>query len=502
MVHVQFIERVQTLTAGGYYGGQVEVPDIYGGAELVVARSEDKQMEVDDGHLFITENTGPYWSARVDCFEAIESMPNELDSDEDDDEDSDGSADEGDDAFAGGPSRRAVANEMDELTVQRLVISADVNSRWGFDEDTLMVGQRFPTKEATKIEITKYAVSISRQYKNKRSDPEYLKVVCVDLNCPGRIRAIQRVGIQKEFEITVLVDHTCELSEPLTRHRNVGTAYVAEKVHHLVSKDISVGPKALMSTIADEVGFPITYSMVRRAKQKVIERMFGTFEEGYNYAPRLLHQIGEANPGSYMNKRERPYPDGGPACFVLDRLFWAFSQTIEAFKYCRPVLSVDGTFLTGKYKGTLLIAMAADGNDQILPVAYAIVESENSESWLWFLINLKLSIVRDIRRVCLISYRNAGLLNAISAIRSLDVDEWRWSDVEHRFCMRHLAANFFARFRSKDLMKTFKKLCMQNQLRKFQAIWAVLEEATARYSGELNPVDLRRYILEQGRIVE
>ena len=33
-------------------------------------------------------------------------------------------------------------------------------------------------------------------------------------------------------------------------------------------------------------------------------------------------------------------------------------------------------------------------------------------------------------------------------------------------------------------MNAFKRMCMQNQLRKFQEIWTALEEATARYSGE------------------
>ena len=192
MVHVQFIERMQAITGGEVcsIGGDTEAAAIYGGAELVVARTEDNPMKVDEGQLVFNDNTNPYWSARVDCFEAIESMPNELDSVEDHDEKSDGSEDEGDHAFGGGPSRRAVADEMDEVTVQQLVISHDVNSRWGFDEDTLMVGQRFPSKDATKIAIAKYAVSISRQYKAKRSNPECLKVVCVDPNCPGRICAI------------------------------------------------------------------------------------------------------------------------------------------------------------------------------------------------------------------------------------------------------------------------------------------------------------------------
>ena len=353
MVYVQFVETMRSRTAdeGSSGGGQLEVAPIYGGAELVVAGTEDNSMGGDGGQLVINGDAGPYWSARVDCFEAIESMPNELDSDECGDEESDSSKEDGPDAFDGAPSQRAVAAEMDELAVQRLVISQDVNSWWGFGDDTLIVGRRFPNKHAVQTAITNYAVSISREYKAKRSNPGCVKVVCVQPNCPGRIRATQRAEIMEEFEITVLVDHTCQLLEPLTRHRNVGAAYVAEKVHHLVSKDISVGPKALMSTIADEVGFSITYSMVKHAKQKVIERMFGTFEEGYNYAPRLLHQIAEANSRTYLNKEERPHPDGVSGRFILDRLFWAFSQTIKAFTYCRPVLSVDGTFLTGKYRG-------------------------------------------------------------------------------------------------------------------------------------------------------
>jgi len=43
---------------------------------------------------------------------------------------------------------------------------------------------------------------------------------------------------------------------------------------------------------------------------------------------------------------------------------------------------VDGTFLTGKYKGQILTAIGVDANQQILPLAFAFVENENKESWL------------------------------------------------------------------------------------------------------------------------
>jgi hypothetical protein len=44
------------------------------------------------------------------------------------------------------------------------------------------------------------------------------------------------------------------------------------------------------------------------------------------------------------------------------------------------VILVDGTFLTGKYRGTLMMAAAVDPENQIVPIAYALAEGENNES--------------------------------------------------------------------------------------------------------------------------
>ena len=65
---------------------------------------------------------------------------------------------------------------------------------------------------------------------------------------------------------------------------------------------------------------------------------------------------------------------------MFRRAFFSLGPCIESFKHCRPVLCVDGTFLTGKYKGQILTATGVDANQQILPLAFAFVESENKES--------------------------------------------------------------------------------------------------------------------------
>jgi hypothetical protein len=48
--------------------------------------------------------------------------------------------------------------------------------------------------------------------------------------------------------------------------------------------------------------------------------------------------------------------------------FWIFGQCVEAFKHCCDVLSIDVTFLTGKYECTMLIAIDIDVDCQLVPL--------------------------------------------------------------------------------------------------------------------------------------
>jgi hypothetical protein len=53
---------------------------------------------------------------------------------------------------------------------------------------------------------------------------------------------------------------------------------------------------------------------------------------------------------------------------------------VEAFKHYCDVLSIDAMFLMGKYEGTMLIAIGIDANRQLVSLAFAIMEKENSGS--------------------------------------------------------------------------------------------------------------------------
>ena len=70
---------------------------------------------------------------------------------------------------------------------------------------------------------------------------------------------------------------------------------------------------------------------------------------------------------------------------VFRRMFICFDACRRGWKDgCRPIIGLDGCFLKGICKGQLLSAVGIDGNNRMFPIAYAVVEVENTETWKWF----------------------------------------------------------------------------------------------------------------------
>ena len=104
-----------------------------------------------------------------------------------------------------------------------------------------------------------------------------------------------------------------------------------------VEENINMGIKSLQKTAEDLIGFPVSYGKARRAKEDIFQRLYGTYEQAYDYAPKLLNQIATANKGTQVFLQHRLHPVNQYER-ILDRIFWAFPQTIQAFHHCRPVL--------------------------------------------------------------------------------------------------------------------------------------------------------------------
>ena len=53
-------------------------------------------------------------------------------------------------------------------------------------------------------------------------------------------------------------------------------------------------------------------------------------------------------------------------------------------KVRRPCICLDGCFLKTLVGGALMSTIGRDGNYQMFPICWDVVEGENENSWRWF----------------------------------------------------------------------------------------------------------------------
>ena len=64
------------------------------------------------------------------------------------------------------------------------------------------------------------------------------------------------------------------------------------------------------------------------------------------------------------------------------------------------IAGVDGCFIKLSTGQQILAATGRDGNNNIYPVAFAVVDKEDTKSWTWFLSELKITIGGESGRFC------------------------------------------------------------------------------------------------------
>ncbi|XP_015939615.1 uncharacterized protein LOC107465137 [Arachis duranensis] len=242
--------------------------------------------------------------------------------------------------------------------------------------------------------------------------------------------------------------HTCLASSISSDHRRLDYHVISVFIMPMVRANASVSIKVLLNATASHYGFRPTYRRVWMAKQKAVALIYGDWDESYNELPRWVLGVQVTMPGSIAVLRTSPVRVRGQldeSKAYFHRLFWTFPPCIEAFRHCKPLVSIDGTYIYGKYGGTLLVAIAQDGNSNILPVAFALIEGENAESLSFFLSHLRQHVTPQLG-LLVISDRHNGIKVALEAPNG----GWLPPAAYRAFCIRHVVANFALTFKSKE----------------------------------------------------
>ncbi|KAL6345799.1 hypothetical protein AAG906_017551 [Vitis piasezkii] len=283
-----------------------------------------------------------------------------------------------------------------------------------------------------------YSLSQHQEYIVVSSTTKLLVLRCKKAEqsqCPWKLRAMVVKGTTSFAINKYNGPHKC-VNPCLNRdHQQLDSNLIAAHIQGMIKAQFTLSVAAIQASIVEKFGYQISYKKASKAKLKALTNLFGDFYKSYAELPHFFIALEQANPGCVVISKT--FPGIMENTEIFQRVFWTFQPSIEGFKHCRPVLSIDGTHLYGKYKGTLMIAMGCDGNNQLFPLAFALTEGENVDSWGWFLACIR-TRVTNRRKLCVISDRHPGIMAAMSDVHL----GWSEPYAYHRVCMPTKIENF------------------------------------------------------------
>ncbi|XP_013689379.2 uncharacterized protein LOC106393193 [Brassica napus] len=250
--------------------------------------------------------------------------------------------------------------------------------------ELVKTGDLFLNKTVLKARFELCAMKHNFHYTVTNSNKSVWCIRCADKVCFWGARAECLKG-STYFIIKKYVGvHSCAPSSKTSAGKTASAKTIGGLIMHKY-EGIKEGPKAkdIVQIMRSDYGCEISDSLAWDSREYAVNAVRGIPEESYGKIPKYLHMLREANP--------------------------VFGQSIRGFsKVMRRVIVVDGTFLKSKFKGVLLVATAIDGNSNLYPIAFGIVDSENEQSWEWFMRQLKV-VVADDNGLAFISDRQVSI---------------------------------------------------------------------------------------------
>jgi len=267
----------------------------------------------------------------------------------------------------------------------------------------------FSTKKDLLHQLKEWHLRKSVQFKVLTSGPKRFSAACLKKECEWKIHA--SYSQSKEcFQVKKYKsEHTCSNEGLLHDHVQCDAGLISNMILATIRTNITITPAEIQALVKTHYFIDIKYDKAWYARKKALEQVYGVDEASYRNLRRFMSNICTTNPGTVVEIQTQRISHN---IEQFQRVFWSFAASIEGFQYCRPVLSIDGTHLFGKFEGTLLIAMGTDANSGLFPLAFAVVEKESGSSWQWFL-SILASRVCTRDRLCIISDRFPGLTNIV-----------------------------------------------------------------------------------------
>ena len=256
----------------------------------------------------------------------------------------------------------------------------EFNERTDMGNVRLAKGMKFPNSQVFRKALREYVIQHHIDVKWKLNEKKKISVHCKN-NCGWRIYASMVTG-ECTFEIkTLYPECTC----PLTfKNGQVTSAYVAKRYLEDFGKNPNWEVSGVKHHVMQKISIDLSLSQVYRSRKAARELITGNEEAQYGLLRDYAEMILRTDVGSRVILQTEMENENAEPKFK--RMYIRYNaQKVGFLGGCRPFIGLDGCHLKGRFGGQLLSATAKDGNDNIFPVAMAVVEQENKDSWTWFL---------------------------------------------------------------------------------------------------------------------
>ena len=113
--------------------------------------------------------------------------------------------------------------------------------------------------------------------------------------------------------------------------------------------------------VDDNFRLNISYSKMKRVKRLVLEKLDGSYVDDFNKLEGYAQELRDSNPGTdvIINISKEALLEHRQRKFL--RMYICIQALKSGWRAgLRPFIGLDGTFLKGKFKGLLLVALGQD----------------------------------------------------------------------------------------------------------------------------------------------
>ncbi|GJT01185.1 hypothetical protein Tco_0822354 [Tanacetum coccineum] len=146
-----------------------------------------------------------------------------------------------------------------------------------------------------------------------------------------------------------------------------------------INSDIPL--KAVQDQLQHELEVQISMSKTFRAKAKAEREIKGDRVLQYSMLTDYVVELHSTNPNTTVKIAVERNTDPSLPTRVFQRIYICLGALKLGFRGCRrDMLGLDGAFMKGSFPGQVLVTVGLDSNNEIYPLAYALVEAENMPS--------------------------------------------------------------------------------------------------------------------------